>query len=155
MLPAQLADAIFERLRQETDTVYMLAGGGAILDMMNYSVDGDLYRGWARLVCGLTPEVPNQKRHAVAYLGRNPDFFERHAELLPEGAKRDRAAAPAALPHEAAPRNTTGTSVPARPAKSLRESSVRRSSLLVSIEDPLELHRRDRAVNVGVHLHHR
>ena len=44
--------------------------GGAILDMMNYSVDGDLYRAWADMVAGRTVELPAAKKYVIGYVGR-------------------------------------------------------------------------------------
>ena len=44
--------------------------GGAILDMMNYSIDGDLYRAWVHMLLGRPLELPGEKRYCVAYVGR-------------------------------------------------------------------------------------
>jgi biotin carboxylase len=44
--------------------------GGAIIDMMNYSIDGDLYRAWARMLLGRALELPEAKKHVVAFIGR-------------------------------------------------------------------------------------
>jgi hypothetical protein len=44
--------------------------GGAIIDMMNYSIDGDLYRAWARVLRGRPPELPAAKKYFVGYVGR-------------------------------------------------------------------------------------
>ncbi len=57
--------------------------GGAILDMMNYSVDGDLYRAWASMVAGRTVELPPAKKYVIGYVGRKdkPYTFS-HAEIL-------------------------------------------------------------------------
>jgi hypothetical protein len=44
--------------------------GGAIIDMMNYSIDGDLYRAWARMLMGRTLDLPLEKRYVVAFVGR-------------------------------------------------------------------------------------
>jgi biotin carboxylase len=44
--------------------------GGAILDMMNYSIDGDLYRAWVHMLLGRPLELPEGKRYCVAYVGR-------------------------------------------------------------------------------------
>lgn len=44
--------------------------GGPILDMMNYSVDGDLYAAYARMISrGETPALPD-KKYYCAYVGR-------------------------------------------------------------------------------------
>jgi hypothetical protein len=57
--------------------------GGAILDMMNYSVDGDLYRAWAGMVAGRATELPTTKKYVIGYVGRKdkPYTFS-HAEIL-------------------------------------------------------------------------
>jgi len=44
--------------------------GGAIIDMMNFSIDGDLYRAWARMLMRRPLELPPSKTYAVAYVGR-------------------------------------------------------------------------------------
>jgi len=44
--------------------------GGAIIDMMNYSIDGDLYRAWARMLMGRALDLPLEKKHVVAFVGR-------------------------------------------------------------------------------------
>jgi hypothetical protein len=44
--------------------------GGAIIDMMNYSIDGDLYRAWVRMLLGQPLDLPEEKRYHVAYVGR-------------------------------------------------------------------------------------
>jgi hypothetical protein len=56
---------------------------GAILDMMNYSVDGDLYRAWAGMVAGRAAELPPVKKYFIGYVGRQdkPYTFS-HAEIL-------------------------------------------------------------------------
>ena len=57
--------------------------GGAILDMMNFSVDGDLYRAWACMVMGLPVELPREKKYAVAYVGRKDKAYTlSHEEIL-------------------------------------------------------------------------
>jgi biotin carboxylase len=57
--------------------------GGAILDMMNYSVDGDLYRAWADLACGRAPALPTARRHAVGFAGRKQRRYRHsHDEIL-------------------------------------------------------------------------
>jgi hypothetical protein len=58
--------------------------GGAILDMMNYSVDDDLYAAYARMITGqgraaMTPE----KKYFCAYVGRRDrNYVFRHDQLL-------------------------------------------------------------------------
>ena len=44
--------------------------GGAIIDMMNYSMDGDLYRAWVRMLLDRPLELPEAKDYYVAYVGR-------------------------------------------------------------------------------------
>jgi len=44
--------------------------GGAIIDMMNYSIDGDLYRAWARMLMRRPLELPEGKKFFVAFIGR-------------------------------------------------------------------------------------
>lgn len=44
--------------------------GGAIIDMMNFSVDGDLYRAWARMLVQRPLELPQAKKYVVAFVGR-------------------------------------------------------------------------------------
>jgi hypothetical protein len=44
--------------------------GGAIIDMMNYSIDGDLYRAYARMLCRRPLELPAEKKYFVGYVGR-------------------------------------------------------------------------------------
>lgn len=44
--------------------------GGAIIDMMNYSIDGDLYRAWVQMLLGRPLDLPEDKRYCVAYVGR-------------------------------------------------------------------------------------
>jgi hypothetical protein len=46
--------------------------GGAILDMMNYAIDGDLYRAWARMLRRRPLELPAEKKYFVGYVGRKP-----------------------------------------------------------------------------------
>jgi predicted ATP-grasp superfamily ATP-dependent carboligase len=57
--------------------------GGAILDMMNYSIDGDLYRAWVHMLLGRPLELPEEKRYCVAYVGRkDTPHALGHDELL-------------------------------------------------------------------------
>jgi hypothetical protein len=44
--------------------------GGAIIDMMNYSIDGDLYRAYARMLCRRPLDLPAEKKYFVGYVGR-------------------------------------------------------------------------------------
>ncbi|MEJ5360038.1 MAG: hypothetical protein WHT06_15370 [Desulfobacterales bacterium] len=64
----------FEFFERETDWVPIELNarppGGAILDMMNYSIDGDLYRAWARILLRRPPALPAGKKYAVGYVGR-------------------------------------------------------------------------------------
>lgn len=57
--------------------------GGAILDMMNYSVDADLYRAWARMLFGRPLALPAEKKWVVGYVGRKATpHAVGHEELL-------------------------------------------------------------------------
>ena len=44
--------------------------GGAIIDMMNFSINGDLYRAWARMLMGRPLELPTEKKYFVGFIGR-------------------------------------------------------------------------------------
>ena len=44
--------------------------GGPILDMMNYSVDGDLYAAYARMISRKEASAPPDKKYYCAYVGR-------------------------------------------------------------------------------------
>jgi hypothetical protein len=44
--------------------------GGAIIDMMNYSINGDLYRAWARMLLKRPLELPPEKKYFVGFIGR-------------------------------------------------------------------------------------
>jgi hypothetical protein len=57
--------------------------GGPIIDMMNYSIDGDLYRAWARLLLKRPLDLPQEKKYFVAFVGRKdkPHALS-HGELL-------------------------------------------------------------------------
>jgi hypothetical protein len=46
------------------------APGGAIIDMMNYSIDGDLYRAWARMLLRRPLDLPQAKKYVAAFIGR-------------------------------------------------------------------------------------
>ena len=51
--------------------------------MMNYSVDGDLYRAWAAMVAGRAAEVPATKKYVIGYVGRKDKSYTfSHAEIL-------------------------------------------------------------------------
>jgi len=57
--------------------------GGAIIDMMNYSIDGDLYRAWARMLMGRALDLPSEKKYVVAFLGRkDTPHALGHAQLI-------------------------------------------------------------------------
>jgi biotin carboxylase len=57
--------------------------GGAIIDMMNYSIDGDLYRLWAKVLLRLPLDVPKEKKYFVGFIGRKdkPHLLS-HEELV-------------------------------------------------------------------------
>jgi hypothetical protein len=57
--------------------------GGAILDMMNYSVDDDLYRAYADMIAGGRTTVATQKKYYCCYLGRkDKQYAHSHDEIL-------------------------------------------------------------------------
>jgi len=57
--------------------------GGAILDMMNYSVDDDLYRAYAGMIAGDRGAVAAPKKYYCSYIGRkNKHYAHSHAEIL-------------------------------------------------------------------------
>ena len=57
--------------------------GGAILDMMNYSVDDDLYRAYADMIAGGRPDVQVTKKYYCCYLGRKDKHYTHsHDEIL-------------------------------------------------------------------------
>ena len=57
--------------------------GGAILDMMNYSVDDDLYRAYAGMIAGSRTTVETAKKYYCCYLGRKDrQYAHNHNEIL-------------------------------------------------------------------------
>jgi predicted ATP-grasp superfamily ATP-dependent carboligase len=57
--------------------------GGAILDMMNFSADLDLYEAYARMVQGKTVELPKEKKYYCCYLGRRErDYAMTHDAVI-------------------------------------------------------------------------
>jgi hypothetical protein len=57
--------------------------GGAILDMMNYSVDDDLYGAYARMIVQGEAAVAAEKKYCCGYLGRRDrDYVHSHADIL-------------------------------------------------------------------------
>jgi hypothetical protein len=57
--------------------------GGAILDMMNYSVDDDLYAVFARMIAQGETAVPLEKKYYCCYVGRrDKDYVHSHADIL-------------------------------------------------------------------------
>jgi len=57
--------------------------GGAILDMMNYSIDDDLYRAYAQLIATGKTSVQPQKKYYCCYIGRKDKrYVHSHAEIL-------------------------------------------------------------------------
>ena len=57
--------------------------GGAILDMMNYSVDDDLYAVYARMIAQHEAAVAAEKKYYCCYLGRrDKDYVHRHSDIL-------------------------------------------------------------------------
>ena len=57
--------------------------GGAILDMMNYSIDDDLYRAYAQLIAKGKTSVQPQKKYYCCYIGRKDKrYVHSHADIL-------------------------------------------------------------------------
>ena len=57
--------------------------GGAILDMMNYSVDGDLYRVYADMITGGPTAVQSEKKYYCCYIGRKDKRYRHgHDQIL-------------------------------------------------------------------------
>ena len=57
--------------------------GGAILDMMNYSVDDDLYRAYAVMIAGNRPDIQTTQKYYCCYLGRKDQhYIHSHDEIL-------------------------------------------------------------------------
>ena len=57
--------------------------GGAILDMMNYSVDDDLYRAYAGMITAGRATVQVQKKYYCCYIGRKDKHYAHsHDEIL-------------------------------------------------------------------------
>ena len=57
--------------------------GGAILDMMNYSVDDDLYRAYAGMIAGVPTDIQPLKKYYCCYLGRkDKHYVYSHNEIL-------------------------------------------------------------------------
>jgi hypothetical protein len=57
--------------------------GGAILDMMNYSVDDDLYRAYADMIAGGRTNIQASKKYYCCYLGRKDKHYTHsHQEIL-------------------------------------------------------------------------
>ena len=56
--------------------------GGAIVDMMNYSVDDDLYRAYARMIVNGTTAVQSAKKYFCCYVGRKDKrYANSHADI--------------------------------------------------------------------------
>jgi hypothetical protein len=57
--------------------------GGPILDMMNYSVDDDLYAAYARMIAQGKATVTAEKKYYCCYVGRRDrDYVHRHSDIL-------------------------------------------------------------------------
>lgn len=57
--------------------------GGAILDMMNYSVDDDLYAAYARMISRDETGVAAEKKYYCCYLGRRDRaYVHSHTDIL-------------------------------------------------------------------------
>ena len=57
--------------------------GGSIIDMMNYSIDDDLYRAYAIMIATGHANIKQLKKYYVCYLGRKSNrYVHDHAALL-------------------------------------------------------------------------
>lgn len=57
--------------------------GGAILDMMNYSVDDDLYAAYARMIAYGEAAVASEKKYYCCYIGRrDKQYVHSHSDIL-------------------------------------------------------------------------
>ena len=57
--------------------------GGSILDMMNYSIDDDLYRAYAQMIVKGRTSFESQKKYYCCYIGRkDKQYVHRHDEIL-------------------------------------------------------------------------
>lgn len=57
--------------------------GGAILDMMNYSVDDDLYAAYARMIAHGRAAVASEKKYYCCYLGRREKHYvNSHSSII-------------------------------------------------------------------------
>jgi ATP-grasp domain len=57
--------------------------GGAILDMMNYSIDDDLYAAYARMIVSGRAAVCETKKYFCCYLGRRDrNYRHDHGEIM-------------------------------------------------------------------------
>ena len=57
--------------------------GGAILDMMNYSVDDDLYAAYAQVIAKGEATVASKKKYYCCYLGRrDKHYVNSHSSIL-------------------------------------------------------------------------
>ena len=57
--------------------------GGAIMDMMNYSIDDDLYRAYAVMITGGEAAVRVPKKYYCGYIGRkDKHYVHRHEEIV-------------------------------------------------------------------------
>jgi hypothetical protein len=57
--------------------------GGAILDMMNYSIDDDLYHAYAQMIVNGRASVKPQKKYYCCYIGRKDKrYLHSHADIL-------------------------------------------------------------------------
>ncbi len=57
--------------------------GGAILDMMNYSVDDDLYAAYAQMIAHDETAIASEKKYYCCYLGRrDKHYMNSHSSIL-------------------------------------------------------------------------
>jgi hypothetical protein len=63
--------------------------GGSILDMMNYSIDDDLYRAYARMMAADDVVILPLKKYYVCYLGRKKnEYVHSHSDILSRYGQR-------------------------------------------------------------------
>jgi hypothetical protein len=57
--------------------------GGSIIDMMNYSIDDDLYRAYALMMATGHVDIEQSKKYYVCYLGRKSNrYVHDHTQIL-------------------------------------------------------------------------
>lgn len=57
--------------------------GGPILDMMNYSIDGDLYQAYSDMILSHPISLPQEKKYYCGYVGRrNKNYRYSHEKII-------------------------------------------------------------------------